>query len=64
MKITKKQWITILTLIAAITSAILGVLTSSCTSYLIATRQATDTDVKVSTTTTVDSLSIRLTNSK
>lgn len=60
----KKTFITILTAIAAALTAVLGVLTSSCTSYLITTKQATDTDVKITSTTTVDSLSIRLSGSK
>lgn len=60
----KKTFITILTAIAAALTAVLGVLTSSCTSYLITTKQAKDTDVKITSTTTVDSLSIRLSGVK
>ncbi|UPW42017.1 hypothetical protein [Dipodfec virus RodF1_24] len=54
----KTKIITVLTLIAAICSAIIGVLTSSCTSYLITTKSATDTDVSITTTNKVDSVSV------
>lgn len=60
----KKTVTTILAIISAVALAILGVLESSCTSYLITTRQATDTDVKVTTSTNVDSISVRLNSSK
>lgn len=56
----KSKIITILTIIAAVCSAIIGVLTSSCTSYLISTKQAQETEVKITTSTSVDSMSIRL----
>lgn len=61
---TKSKLITILTVIAAVCSAIIGVLTSSCTSYLISTKQANDTEVKITSTTSVDSMSIRLSPAK
>lgn len=54
----KKLWILILSLLTAVFSAALGVLQSSCTSYLVTTKSAKDTSVKITTTTTVDSISL------
>lgn len=54
----KKLWILILSLLTAVFSAALGVLQSSCTSYLVTTKSAKDTSVKITTTTSVDSISL------
>lgn len=62
---SRKQLATlIIACLAAALTAVSGVLTSSCTSYLITTKQATDTDVKVTSTTSVDSISLRISGSR
>lgn len=56
----KSKIVFILTLISAICAAVISVLTASCASYLITTKQSTGTEIDISTTNKADSVSVKL----